>query len=59
MSSSILTFALLRDSSDLHIYKDLYVSKTALFGCLVHGRLKNGLATRPKGKISHSHGGPR
>ena len=34
-------------------------SKTALFGCLVHGRLKNGLATRPKGKISHSHGGPR
>ena len=24
MSSSMLTFALLRDSSDLHIYKDLY-----------------------------------
>ena len=24
MSSSILTFALLRDSRDLHIYKDLY-----------------------------------
>ena len=24
MSSSILTFALLRNSSDLHIYKDLY-----------------------------------
>ena len=34
-------------------------SKTALFGCLVHGRWKNGLATRPKGKMSHSHGGPR
>ena len=24
MSSSLLTFALLRNSSDLHIYKDLY-----------------------------------
>ena len=24
MSSSMLTFALLRDSSDLHVYKDLY-----------------------------------
>ena len=24
MSSSMWTFALLRDSSDLHIYKDLY-----------------------------------
>ena len=24
MSSSMLTFALLRDSSDLHIYKDLF-----------------------------------
>ena len=24
MSSSMLTFALLRNSSDLHIYKDLY-----------------------------------
>ena len=24
MSSSMLSFALLRDSSDLHIYKDLY-----------------------------------
>ena len=30
MSSSMLTFALLRDSSDLHIYKDLYGERKKL-----------------------------
>ena len=30
MSSSMWTFALLRDSSDLHIYKDLYGERNKL-----------------------------
>ena len=30
MSSSMLTFALLRDSSDLHVYKDLYGERNKL-----------------------------
>ena len=33
MSSSILTFALLRNSSDLHIYKDLYGFQVSGFYC--------------------------
>ena len=33
MSSSILTFALLRNSSDLHIYKDLYGFQVSGFHC--------------------------
>ena len=28
MSSSVLTFALLRNSSDLHIFKDLYANRS-------------------------------
>ena len=54
----MMTFALLRDSSDLHIYKDLYgENKKLCSNFALLQRSKVGLATRPETPITFTPGG--